>query len=155
MNTDERVGTDACLEARMGIWVRWLKPERIGLIALASGFHRTDENEPRGSRFTELSWEHQGSVSFDSDTAYIISRGILGQKLMVQFTGRSDDGMREAFLQRLILSGSEDGRYIPGGISSYMEGDGTFSVQVVKDSEGEVVAVPVVGNGGEGEEQED
>jgi hypothetical protein len=131
------------------IWVQWIRSGTIDLTAPASAFSRSQTEEPTPLP-SDLTWENQGWVSTDAGVAAIVSRGTLRPSSMVALTGKSD---YEGFLARLVLSGSEDGRYhIPGGISSYTGGDGSFLVQVSKDAEGNIIAVRVTGNGGMGDD---
>lgn len=131
------------------IWIQWIRSGTIDLTAPASAFSRPQTEEPTPLP-SDLAWEDQGWVSTDAGVAAIVSRGILRPSSTVALTGKSD---YEGFLERLVLSGSEDGRYhIPGGISSYTGGDVSFLVQVSKDAQGDIIAVRVTGNGSMGDD---
>ncbi|KAF9480710.1 hypothetical protein BDN70DRAFT_877280 [Pholiota conissans] len=132
-------------DAELLIWVQWIKPGAIDLSAPPSTFSRPRTAKPTPLA-SNIAWEDQGWVSTDAATMAIIAHGILQPSSVEAIAGERD---YEGYLERLVLSGSEDGRYhIPGGISSYTGGDGSFLVQISKDSEGNIVAVRVMGNGG-------
>ncbi len=120
---------DSADDGEFLIWVRWVQAGTIDLNAPASEFVPSESRDHRPLEDNRI-WEDKGRISVDGGIAGILARGILAHSSMVSLTGESDAGMQEAYTDMLILSGSENGRYhIPGGISAYTGGDGSFSVQ--------------------------
>ncbi|KAJ7724479.1 hypothetical protein DFH07DRAFT_264830 [Mycena maculata] len=131
----EPAGTD-----QFSMWVRWVRDGTIDLTQPVERFVVTPEGDGDAAA---LQWTPLTTVTADGGKMALLARGLTSPESIFALTG-NDDGDVAGFVECIVLYGAEeDSFHIPGGVSSYTGGDGSFDVLTASDSDGKVVGIKI------------